>query len=99
MNIEKLHMIGHGHIDPVWLWQWQEGFQEVKATFRSALDRMNEYDDFKFISSLAVFYKQIENNVPQMFEEIKKELRKAAGRQLAAGGLNRIVIFPVVILN
>ena len=35
-------MIGNAHIDPVWLWRWDEGFQEVKATFRSALDRMNE---------------------------------------------------------
>ena len=42
MKHNKLHMIGHAHIDPVWLWRWQEGFHEVKATFRSALDRMNE---------------------------------------------------------
>ena len=25
------HMIGNAHIDPVWLWNWQEGFQEIKA--------------------------------------------------------------------
>ena len=41
-------MIGNAHLDIVWLWQWQEGCQEVKATFRSALDRMKEYDDFLF---------------------------------------------------
>lgn len=35
---KKLHMIGNAHLDPVWLWQWQE----VKSTFRSALDRMEE---------------------------------------------------------
>ena len=29
-------MIGNSHIDPVWLWQWPEGYQEVRATFRSA---------------------------------------------------------------
>ncbi|HPX39739.1 MAG TPA: hypothetical protein PLF51_04840, partial [Candidatus Hydrogenedentes bacterium] len=33
-------MIGHGHIDPTWLWRWTEGYEEVRATFRSALDRM-----------------------------------------------------------
>lgn len=42
MKDKKLHMIGNAHLDPVWLWNWQEGFQEVKATFRSALDRMKE---------------------------------------------------------
>jgi hypothetical protein len=34
---KKLHMVGNAHLDPVWLWQWHEGFQEVKSTFRSAL--------------------------------------------------------------
>lgn len=52
-------MIGNVHIDPVWLWQWQEGFHEVKATFRSALDRMKEYPDFKFVASSAVFYEWV----------------------------------------
>ena len=41
-------MIGNAHIDPVWLWQWPEGYQEVRATFRSAIDRMKEYPDFIF---------------------------------------------------
>ena len=45
---KTLYMIGNAHLDIVWLWQWQEGCQEVKATFRSALDRMKEYDDFFF---------------------------------------------------
>jgi alpha-mannosidase len=48
---KKLHMIGNAHLDPVWLWQWQEGLQEVKATFRSALDRLDEYEDFLFTAS------------------------------------------------
>ena len=28
-----LHMIGNAHLDPVWLWPWQEGYQEARATF------------------------------------------------------------------
>jgi alpha-mannosidase len=48
-------MIGHAHIDPVWLWQWQEGFQEVKQTWRAALDRMREYPEFRFTASSAAF--------------------------------------------
>ena len=77
-------MIGNAHIDPVWLWRWQEGFQEVKATFRSALDRMNEKPDFKFTSSSSIFYEWVENSNPAMFEEIKK--RVAEGRWEIAGG-------------
>ncbi len=84
MKEKTLHMIGHAHLDPVWLWQWQEGFQEVKATFRSALDRMEEYDDFVFMASSAAFYEWVENNDPAMFEEIKQ--RVVEGRWEFVGG-------------
>src|ERR1041385_6243141 len=80
----KLHMIGNAHIDPVWLWQWQEGFHEVKATFRSALDRMKEYPDFKFVASSAAFYEWVEESEPAMFAEIQQ--RVAEGRWDIVGG-------------
>ena len=79
-----LHMIGHAHLDPVWLWRWTEGFQETKATFRSALDRMKEYDDFQFISSSAAFYEWIEQSDPAMFAEIQNRVRE--GRWCLVGG-------------
>lgn len=84
MTDKTLHMIGNAHIDPVWLWNWQEGFHEVKASFRSALDRMLEYDDFKFVSSSAVFYEWVEKSDPKMFEEI--QLRVKEGRWEIVGG-------------
>ncbi len=83
-NQGALHMIGNAHIDPVWLWQWQEGFHEVMATFRSALDRMKEYDDFIFTSSSAAFYEWVENSDPQMLEEIRQ--RVSEGRWQIVGG-------------
>ncbi|WP_274362976.1 alpha-mannosidase [Paenibacillus thermotolerans] len=84
MKQKKLHMIGNAHLDPVWLWQWQEGFQETKATFRSALDRIAESDDFLFTSSSAAFYEWVENNDPGMFEEIRQRVRE--GRWQIVGG-------------
>ncbi len=84
MAKNELHMIGNAHIDPVWLWQWQDGFQEVKATFKSALDRMNEYDDFVFVSSSAAFYEWVEQSDPAMFDEIKA--RVSEGRWEVVGG-------------
>ena len=79
-----LHMIGNAHLDPVWLWQWPEGFQEAKATVRSALDRMNEFPDFIFTSSSAAIYEWIEENEPSLFEEVKA--RVAEGRWKLCGG-------------
>ncbi|NBD26849.1 alpha-mannosidase [Paenibacillus glycinis] len=81
---QKIHLIGNAHLDPVWLWQWQEGYAEIKATFRSALDRLREYPDFVFTRSCAAYYRWIEENAPDMFAEIK--LRVAEGRWVIVGG-------------
>lgn len=82
--MKKLHMIGNAHLDPVWLWTWQEGFQENKASFKSALDRLEEYEDVVFTSSSAQLYVWIEKNDPQMFEKIKKRVKE--GRWIICGG-------------
>ncbi|MDQ4100016.1 MAG: hypothetical protein M3121_05915 [Chloroflexota bacterium] len=79
-----LHMIGNGHIDPVWLWPWPEGFHEVTATFRAALDRIAESDDFVFTASSAAMYEWVEKQQPAMFDEIKR--RVTEGRWVIVGG-------------
>ncbi len=84
MRQNTLHMVGNAHIDPVWMWCWQDGFQEIKATFRSALDRMREYDGFVFTASSAAFYEWVERNDPAMFNEIAA--RVAEGRWQVVGG-------------
>jgi len=76
--------IGHAHIDPVWRWNKDEGYAEVFATFRSALDRMKEYPDVAFIASSAQFYEWVATTDPKMFAEIKQ--RVAEGRWNIVGG-------------
>ena len=52
-DTSRIHLIGNAHLDPIWLWRWQEGCGEVLQTFRSALDRLKEYKDFVFTCSSA----------------------------------------------
>jgi len=80
----RVHMIGHAHIDPVWLWPWPEGISVVYSTFRSALDRMNETPDFTFTASSAQFYQWIADNDPAMLQEIRKRVDE--GRWNIVGG-------------
>jgi alpha-mannosidase len=79
-----LHMIGNAHIDPVWLWQWPEGYQEVRATFQSAIDRMEEYPDFVFTCDSSLFFQWVEESDPALFEQIRA--RVAEGRLQVIGG-------------
>ncbi len=80
----QIHLIGNAHLDPVWLWRWQEGYAEVKATFRSALDRMKEFPEFIFTCSSMAYYQWVEENAPEMFEEIRERVRE--GRWAVVGG-------------
>lgn len=81
---KKLYMIGNAHLDPVWLWRWQDGYEAARATFRSVLDRMKEYPDFIFTSAAVCYYEWIEHSDPAMFEEIR--LRVKEGRWQMVGG-------------
>lgn len=82
--MNKLYLIGNAHLDPVWLWNWKEGFSEILATFRSALDRMNDFPDFKFTSACAVYYEWVEKTDPEMFDEIQQRVKE--GRWNIVGG-------------
>ena len=79
-----LHMIGNAHIDPVWLWQWPEGYQEVRATFQSAIDRMEEYPDFVFTCDSSLFFEWVEESDPELFEKLRERI--AEGRFQVIGG-------------
>ncbi len=81
---KKIYCVGNAHLDPAWMWKWQEGSAEAKATIRSALDRMKEFPDFKFVCAGVSVYEWIEEFDPEMFEEIKR--RVAEGRFVLAGG-------------
>jgi alpha-mannosidase len=80
----KLYMIGNAHIDIPWLWPWPESMSVGLSTFRSALDRMNEFPDFKFTASSAQLYEWAAAADPGMIAEIRK--RVAEGRWDPVGG-------------
>jgi alpha-mannosidase len=77
-------MIGNAHLDPIWLWRWQEGCNEALQTFRSALDRMNETPGFVFTCSSASYYQWVEEIDPAMFKEIQQAVQ--AGKWVPVNG-------------
>ncbi|GKI14822.1 hypothetical protein CE91St44_13070 [Oscillospiraceae bacterium] len=82
--MRKIYAIGNAHLDAAWLWPWQEGYAEVKATFRSALQRLEEYEGFVFTSSSAQYYAWLEEAEPEMLDGIRTYIRK--GRWVICGG-------------
>ena len=76
--MKQLYMIGNTHFDPVWLWRWDEAMASIRATFRSALDRMKEDPDFVYSFATPPVFEWIKKTDPALFEEIKA--RVAEGR-------------------
>ncbi|MDR3312941.1 MAG: alpha-mannosidase [Oscillospiraceae bacterium] len=79
-----IHAVGNAHLDPIWLWRWQEGCNEALQTFRSALDRMEETPGFVFTCSSAYYYRWVEEIDPAMFAEITQRVRE--GRWVPVNG-------------
>lgn len=85
MGKKQFFMIGYTHIDPVWLWNRAEGMQEVKSSFASALERMNEFPDFKFTQTSIAYLAWLKENCPELFEKIRDRIKE--GRWEIAGGM------------
>lgn len=81
---QTLHMVGNAHLDAVWIWPWEEGCAEVRATFRSALDRMDEDPDFLFACDSMAYYAWVEEHDPELFQRMRQRILE--GRWEPTGG-------------
>ena len=82
--MQELHFVGNAHLDPVWLWRWPQGAAEIKATFLSALERMEETPGFIFTAGAVSYYEWVMENEPELFRRIER--RVAEGRWVPVGG-------------
>lgn len=74
--MKKIYMIGNTHFDPVWLWKWDEAMASIRATFRSALERMKEDENFIYSFATPPVFEYIKEVDPDMFEEIKQRVKE-----------------------
>lgn len=81
---KRVHMIGNAHLDPVWLWRWEEGWQEASATFLNALQMLDEYPDFIISRGESALYEWIERSHPELIERVRERI--AEGRWSVVGG-------------
>lgn len=82
--MKNIHLFCNAHIDPVWLWRWQEGAAEAISTFRCAADFCDEFEGFVFNHNESLVYKWVEENEPELFERIKNHVK--SGKWKIVGG-------------
>ena len=81
---QKCFLVCNAHLDPVWLWSWEEGLTEAISTFRVAADFCEQYPGFVFNHNEALLYEWVERNDPKLFRRIQRLVTK--GRWHIAGG-------------
>jgi alpha-mannosidase len=85
MSQFAIKAVGNSHIDMAWLWPETETVEVVRNTFRTALDLMREYPEFKFTASAAQAYVWMEEKYPAIFSEIEQRVKE--GRWEIVGGM------------
>jgi alpha-mannosidase len=83
-DMRKLHLVCNAHLDPVWLWQWEEGAAEALSTFRTAADFCDAFEGFVFNHNEALLYEYVEEYDPALFRRIQKLV--AQGKWHIMGG-------------
>ena len=81
--MKKIHLICNSHLDPVWMWDWEEGLGESISTFHQAELFCREFD-FIFNHNEAVLYEFIEEHDPELFARIQEQVK--AGKWHIMGG-------------
>ncbi|MFC2084726.1 glycoside hydrolase family 38 C-terminal domain-containing protein [Bacteroidota bacterium] len=84
MKSKKLFLICNSHIDPVWLWELEEGLAETLSTFRTAAKFCEEYDEFVFCHNEQLLYNWVEEYEPALFKKIQELVK--AGKWHIMGG-------------
>ena len=77
--------IGHTHIDVAWLWDLAQTRDKTSRTFTTVLHLMEDYPEFRFMSSQSQLYAFIKEDAPELYEKVKA--RVLEGRWEAEGGL------------
>lgn len=77
--------IGHTHIDVAWWWTVEQTREKVGRSFATVLKLMEEYPNYKFMSSQPVLYYFLKERYPELFARLKERVKE--GRWEPEGGM------------
>ncbi|HEY3329754.1 MAG TPA: glycosyl hydrolase-related protein [Capsulimonadaceae bacterium] len=84
MPKQTCFLVCNAHLDPVWLWPWEDGMVEAISTFRVAADFCDTNPEFVFNHNESVLYEWVEEHDPALFARIQALVKQ--GRWHIAGG-------------
>jgi alpha-mannosidase len=77
--------IGHTHIDVAWWWTVAQTREKVVRSFATVLKFMDEYPEYRFMSSQPVLYYFLKQRYPELYAQIQQRVKE--GRWETEGGM------------
>ncbi|MBQ8954168.1 MAG: alpha-mannosidase [Clostridia bacterium] len=77
--------VGHTHIDVAWLWDIDQTRHKAVRSFATVLKLMEQYPEYRFMSSQPVLYKFVKEDEPELFERIREAVNR--GQWEPEGGM------------
>ena len=77
--------IGHTHIDVAWWWTVEQTREKVGRSFATVLKLMEEYPNYKFMSSQPQLYYFLKERYPELYARLKERVKE--GRWEPEGGM------------
>lgn len=74
--MKNIYAMATSHFDPVWLWQYEEGFASIRSTIKSALQRIKEYPEFVYSFCSPPVFEWIKKVDYCLFKQIKKAVKQ-----------------------
>lgn len=68
--------IGHTHIDVAWWWTVAQTREKVGRSFATVLKLMEEYPNYKFMSSQPQLYYFLKERYPELYEQVKERVKE-----------------------
>ena len=71
-----VHGIGHTHIDVAWKWPLRQTRQKAVRSFLTVIRLMEEYPEYRFMSSQPQLYQFVKEEAPWLYEKIRERVRE-----------------------
>lgn len=87
-------LVGHAHIDLVWMWPERTGDSKAVHTFATALRMMEEYPEFRFSFSQPASYEAVSRLAPMMTDRIRERVHQKKWELLGAAYVESDTVIP-----
>ena len=71
-----VHCVGHTHIDVAWMWTLAQTREKAQRSFSTVLRLMEQYPEYKFMSSQPQLYQYVKEAAPEIYAQIQERVRE-----------------------